>query len=175
MPKISEEENRYHFNLAQNLKANEELRASLLGELMECETQPSSPVAEKHFPLITPLDVVPSDPFNPALIKVLLQKVNFPVNHKLGYNVVHTIPRLVGKKEIVTLGNDKHMVEKILGKGAYGSVFKAINSRTKQAVALKHQKPPNKWEFYICQEIQFRLATHPLRERFMDIHIGYYC
>lgn len=65
-------------------------------------------------------------------------------------------------------------MEKQLGKGTYGTVFKATDLLTKRVVALKYQKPPNKWEFYICRELQSRLANHPLRDRFMDVHIGYF-
>lgn len=78
------------------------------------------------------------------------------------------------KKEIFKLGEDRYYVEKQLGKGTYGTVFKAVDVRTNRVVALKYQKPPNKWEFYICRELQSRLSHHPLRDRFMDIHVGYF-
>ncbi|KAJ8954376.1 hypothetical protein NQ318_011049 [Aromia moschata] len=72
------------------------------------------------------------------------------------------------------LGDEKYIVEKQLGKGTFGTVFKATDIYKNKAVALKCQKPPNKWEFYICRELQARLAEHPLRERFMDISCGYF-
>lgn len=78
------------------------------------------------------------------------------------------------KKEPQRIGDDRYFVEKQLGKGTYGTVFKAIDLRTKRVVALKYQKPPNKWEFYICRELQSRLSNHPLRDRFMDVHLGYF-
>lgn len=170
------DENNYHYNLAQNRKANEELRTSLL-EFMDCESNPSSPVTESlpQPPVImTPLEYVPTDPFKPALIKTLLDKVAFPGHHRMGYNLIHHLPKLCVKKEAVIITQDRYFIEKVLGKGTYASVFKAINATTKQVVALKSQKPPNKWEYYICRELQVRLAKHPLRDRFMNIEVGYY-
>lgn len=41
-------------------------------------------------------------------------------------------------------------------------------------VAMKFQKPANKWEYYICRELQSRLANHPLRDRFMDVPLAYF-
>lgn len=78
------------------------------------------------------------------------------------------------KKEPQRIGDDRYYVEKQLGKGTYGTVFKAVDLRTRRIVALKYQKPPNKWEFYICRELQSRLAQHPLRDRFMDVNVGYF-
>lgn len=66
------------------------------------------------------------------------------------------------------------MVEKQLGKGTYGTVYKAFDMRLNKNVALKLQKPPNRWEFYLCREIQSRLVQHILRDRFMDVSIGYF-
>lgn len=79
-----------------------------------------------------------------------------------------------GNNFFVFLGKDKYIVDKQLGKGTYGTVYKAIDLRKNKTVALKLQKPPNRWEFYICREIQSRLSNHPLRDRFMDVPIGYF-
>ncbi|GJQ82791.1 Bub1 [Trypoxylus dichotomus] len=165
----------------QNLKANAALRSSLLGEYMDCQSQQSSPVTEVPPPIpavkptaITPLSKAPSDPFQGSLIKILLERINFPGQHTFGYRKLYTVPRLNIKKEMVAIGDDKYFVEKMLGKGTYGSVFKAIDCQSKQVVALKFQKPANKWEYYVCRELQARLADHPLKEKFMDVSIGYF-
>lgn len=70
-------------------------------------------------------------------------------------------------------GNEYYFIEKQLGKGTYGTVFKGYDSAHK-AVALKYQKPINKWEFYICRELRARLSESPLMDRFMDVSIGYF-
>lgn len=170
MAVISEEQSSYHFNLAQNLKANAALRTSLL-ELMDCESGQSSPVTEMP---ISPLEQAPSDPFKPALLRQLLNRVGFPGRHSEGYVKIYSTPRIVFRKEITCIGDDPYLIEKNLGKGTYGQVFKATDTRTNQTVALKMQKPPNCWEFYICRELQARLEKHPLKECFMDVRTGYF-
>lgn len=62
----------------------------------------------------------------------------------------------------------------MIGKGTYGTVFKALNKRYREYVAIKYQKPPNPWEFYICREIQSRLNSDELRAHFMDVSQAYY-
>lgn len=178
---LTPEQNSYSSNLAQNLKANAALRSSLLGEYMDCQSQQSSPVTETPPPIpavkptaISPLSKAPSDPFHGNLIRILLERINFPGQHTYGYRRMHTVPRLNVRKEMIPVGDSKYYIEKILGKGTYGSVFKAVDCQTKEVVALKFQKPANKWEFYICRELQARLANHPLKEKFMDVSIGYF-
>ncbi|XP_025830575.1 probable inactive serine/threonine-protein kinase bub1 isoform X4 [Agrilus planipennis] len=180
MAVISEEESNYNFNLAQNMKANAALRLSLLGDLMECESGQSSPVTDilptlPPAPLhIEPLSQAPSDPFKSTVIETLLKHVAFPNRHTAGYIEIFCTPRFTIKKEPCRIGDDRYLIEKMLGKGTYGQVYKATDLRTKEVVALKIQKPPNKWEFYICREIQSRLAKHPLRDRFMQVPVGYF-
>jgi hypothetical protein len=185
MATISEEHNSY---LAQNLMVNAALRSSSLGDLMDfghhaspvsvvqkpsCNTP--RPVTNVPVPTkVTPLNFVPSDPFKQTLIEKLLQRVCFPGLHTEGYYCLKNIPRLLVRKESVSIGSDKYVIEKQLGKGTYGTVFRGIDVRTGNTVAVKYQKPPNRWEFYICRELQTRLVHHPLRERFMDVRIGYF-
>lgn len=170
-PTISEEESRYQYNLAQNMKVNEQLRLSLMGDIMECETQPSSPVIEVPAP--KPISFIPSDPWNRDLINMLLQQVQFPGRHRSTYHYVQNVPRVVIKKESQVIGDASYIVEKLLGKGAFGSVYKATNCSNKQPVALKCQRTPSKWEYYICKEIRERLSLHPLQNCFMDVHAAY--
>ncbi|XP_044268700.1 mitotic checkpoint serine/threonine-protein kinase BUB1 beta-like isoform X2 [Tribolium madens] len=179
MAKISEEHNSY---LAQNLMVNAALRSSSLGDLMDFDQQ-TNPVPSIPKPVesvvpaptkFTPLTVVPSDPFKQNLIEALLRRVNFPGPHIHGYVYLSSIPKLVVRKESVNIGLDKYVIEKQLGKGTYGTVFRGIDVRTGNTVAVKFQRPANKWEFYICRELRSRLAQHPLWERFMDVRIGYF-
>lgn len=76
-------------------------------------------------------------------------------------------------QEVQRIGSEDYLIDKQLGKGRYGTVFKAVDWTGRQ-VALKYEKPANKWEFYICRELQQRLAQHPMRDRFMDVQIGYF-
>ncbi|KAK5646419.1 hypothetical protein RI129_004883 [Pyrocoelia pectoralis] len=167
---IAEESNSYHFNLAQNLRANAALRTSVL-EVMDCESGQNSPVTETP---IVPLEKAPSDPFKPALLKQLLDRVGFPGRYDNRYIRINTAPRITVRKEITVIGEDKYLVNLRLGEGTYGQVYKALDLCTNRAVALKLQKPPNCWEYYICKELQLRLSKHPLKECFMDIQLGYF-
>lgn len=179
MTTISEEHNSY---LAQNLMANEALRKSLLGDILpsqetstvtQMEDEPmscSSPPAIDNSQ--TRLNVAVSDPFKPTEIERLLNLVDFPGSHIPEFHPVCMIPRITGKKEFIHVGGDQYFIDKVLGKGTFGTVYKAF--KQEKPVALKYQKPANKWEFYICREIQLRLSNNPLRERFMDVTSGYF-
>ena len=60
---------------------------------------------------------------------------------------------------IIFLGNEDYELEKRLGKGTYGTVFKATSLVTRKVVALKMQKPAWVWEHYIAREIKARLTN----------------
>ena len=57
------------------------------------------------------------------------------------------------------LGTEAYDLGKCLGKGTYGTVFKAVNLQTGEIVALKTQKPAWVWEYYITREIKSRLTN----------------
>ena len=63
--------------------------------------------------------------------------------------------------------------ESAVGKGTYGTVFKAVNLQTGQIVALKTQKPAWVWEFYITREIKNRLTNPHMLRGFMDVSMAY--
>ena len=181
---LQDDHSMYHSNLKQNLKVNAALRSSLLAEIMECESQQSSPVSEVAPTVITsppmkstvisPLVPAPSDPFSSTLINDLLTRINFPGQHSHGFYKIFGTPRLMPRKEPICVGNDAYIIEKVLGKGTFGTVYKAIDCRSKEVVALKIQKPPNKWEYYICRELQVRLVNHIFQNRFMSVSFGYF-
>lgn len=97
------------------------------------------------------------DPFSNELCKAFLTKLDFP-NRDTTENCVilrSYFPRF-SKGQDVTLGDCDYYVDKEVGRGAYGAVFRAIKSDTKEIMALKYQKPANSWEFYVCQEVRKR-------------------
>ena len=61
--------------------------------------------------------------------------------------------------QTVNIGGSTYSVQNEVGKGAYGAVFKAMNSQTGGVVAIKFQKPPNPWELYICTEVRKRIKN----------------
>ncbi|XP_022901920.2 mitotic checkpoint serine/threonine-protein kinase BUB1-like [Onthophagus taurus] len=177
-----QEQSTFHINLEQNLKANAALRSRSLGEFIDCAPEHHTSTIESPSMIhpvvqpttIAPLMSAPDDPFKTSLIETLLERINFPGQHIYGYTRVYEIPRIVIKKEYLDVGREKYYIEKLIGKGAFGSVYKAEDCQTRQTVAVKYQRPPNKWEYYICRELQARLAGNHMKDRFMDIHRGYY-
>lgn len=128
------------------------------------------------------------DPFNMELCKAFLTKLGFPSREHDGtYKIMNTpIAKLSNAKSAI-LANIPFQIEKEVGRGSYGSVFKyvfrmnvilfcniiirlvltnlwfhyrAVNGNTGTTVALKYQKPANNWELYICTEVR-KKVTNP--------------
>lgn len=97
------------------------------------------------------------DPFKIDLCNSLLNYVKFPNrNHCDKYYELKCVPKLqLGTPFCV----EKYRipVEKQLGRGTFGSVFKGFDNISGEYVALKYQKPGHPWEFYICREIKARV------------------
>lgn len=69
-------------------------------------------------------------------------------------------------------GTETYDLESCLGKGTYGTVFRAMNPQTGETVALKTQKPAWVWEFYITREIKSRL-TNPHMVHYYVLLLSY--
>uniref|UniRef100_A0A182F9E2 Protein kinase domain-containing protein n=1 Tax=Anopheles albimanus TaxID=7167 RepID=A0A182F9E2_ANOAL len=112
------------------------------------------------------------DPFSNELCRAFLTKVDFPSRSKEQaehYSITNTnLPKL-SKGQSVPLGGTLYNVEKEVGRGSYGSVFRAVNTQTGGVVAIKYQKPANSWELYICTEVKKRLKKESMLAGFMDI------
>lgn len=110
------------------------------------------------------------DPFSSELCKALLTKINFPSpgNPDVCKITNTTLPKM-GNTKVAVLGDYTYHIEKEVGRGAYGAVYRAVNSSTGVVVALKYQKPPNSWELYICSEVRKRIKLHDILPGFMDI------
>ncbi|XP_075212384.1 mitotic checkpoint serine/threonine-protein kinase BUB1-like [Lycorma delicatula] len=112
------------------------------------------------------------DPFCPELLSKLLARVKFPQkHHKAGYITVNHDAPVLRENCSLTLGKEKYDTGKELGKGSYARVLKATHKG--QYVALKFQKPPFLWEYYIACEIQKRLANSPVLYGFIEINRAY--
>ncbi|XP_015190130.1 PREDICTED: uncharacterized protein LOC107073858 isoform X2 [Polistes dominula] len=140
-------------------------------DTMECEEhEPMEQVEEETFQL-------PSgniNPFDKNLIAGLLRNMKFPQpQHAEGYVRLNTNLNKLVPSTIITLGPEAYNLEKCLGKGMYGTVYKAVNMQTGQTVALKTQKPAWVWEYYIVREIKARLTNAHMLRGFMDVSIAY--
>lgn len=103
------------------------------------------------------------DPFNSELCKAFLTKCGFPSReHTNFYKISNTLLSKLSNTKHTTIGEHRFNIEKEVGRGAYGSVYRATNANTGDIVALKYQKPPNTWELYICTEV-----TRKIKDRDM--------
>lgn len=110
------------------------------------------------------------DPFNSELCKAFLTKIDFPPRNKP--EICHVTNSAISKlnhTKVASLGDATYHIEKEVGRGAYGAVYRGINSYTGDIVALKYQRPPNSWELYICTEIRKRISNHDVLPGFMGI------
>lgn len=98
------------------------------------------------------------DPFNSELCKAFLTKSNFPSReHNEFYKLSNNLLSKLSNTRYVSIGDVRFNVEKEIGRGAYGNVYRGVNANTSDVVALKFQKPPNTWELYICFEVHQRI------------------
>lgn len=98
------------------------------------------------------------DPFNSELCRAFLTKLNFPGaddEAHTNYKVIQTpIPNKISNSRQLSLPHGiQFNVDKEIGRGSYGSVYKATDANTNAIVALKFQKPANTWEIYICDQV----------------------
>ncbi|XP_050743867.1 uncharacterized protein LOC108030943 isoform X2 [Drosophila biarmipes] len=100
------------------------------------------------------------NPFNAELISSLLESIDFTIYiEKLPHcQLVGHVKRLHPNTQL-EVQNEKFEVSKMIGKGAYGSVYAGRNLKSGRKVALKQERPTNYWEFYICLEIHSRLTN----------------
>lgn len=112
------------------------------------------------------------DPFNSELCRAFLAKLDFPGNHDAhaSYKIVQTpLPKISNTRTLNVLEGVTFSIDKEVGRGSYGSVYKATDSRTGNVVALKYQKPPNTWEIYICDQVLKRIKEPEVLPGVMDI------
>lgn len=98
------------------------------------------------------------DPFNSELCKAFLTKCGFPSReHTNSYKLSITPLSKLSNTKTTYIGDHRFNIEKEVGRGAYGNVYRATNANTGDIVALKFQKPPNTWELYICNEVSRKI------------------
>lgn len=114
------------------------------------------------------------NPFDKNLIAGLLKKIKFPQPHHAdGYKRIDINLNKLVPSTTLTLDTEAYDLEKCLGKGMYGTVFKASNLQTGETVALKIQRPAWVWEYYITREIRTRLTNPHMLRGFMDVTMAY--
>ncbi|XP_017857988.1 PREDICTED: probable serine/threonine-protein kinase yakA isoform X1 [Drosophila arizonae] len=118
------------------------------------------------------MEKVAIDPFNSELCRAFLTKLNFPGDNDehASYKVVQTLlPKISNTRTLNVLDSVQFNIDKEVGRGSYGSVYKATDTRSGNLVALKYQKPPNSWEIYICDQVLRRIRDPQVLPGLMDI------
>ncbi|GAB1864553.1 Mitotic checkpoint serine/threonine-protein kinase BUB1 [Camponotus japonicus] len=168
----SEIQNNCDLRKSINLQFNNEEENSEKVDTMDCEEH--EPMEQMEEELSFELPSKDINPFDKNLIAGLLKKIKFPQpQHADGYTRIDTNLNKLVPSTMITLGTEAYDLEKCLGKGMYGTVFKAVNIQTGETVALKTQRPAWIWEYYIVREIKTRLTNPHMLRGFMDVTMAY--
>ncbi|XP_077408182.1 mitotic checkpoint serine/threonine-protein kinase BUB1 isoform X2 [Vanacampus margaritifer] len=110
-----------------------------------------------------------SDPWSSELISDLLSRMSPPLtSHPQCVIWQRGLPDIAAKKTI-SMGKACLRVDRVLGQGAFATVFQATNPASSEKMVLKVQKPANPWEFYINTQLDLRLSP-PSRHLFARMH-----
>lgn len=105
------------------------------------------------------------NPFDPEVQKDVLNDIGFldQLNGANNFNcflmnIVHPLK----PRASVEINKRKYQVRKLIGTGAFGKVFSAECTKTKETYAFKQQRPPNLWEYYVCLQIHTRIRDESI-------------
>ncbi|XP_075153959.1 bub1 kinase [Haematobia irritans] len=113
------------------------------------------------------------DPFSSELCRAFLTKLDFPGSESEAhdnYKIIQTpLPKIANTRQLSLGDGIQFNIDKEIGRGSYGSVYKATDAVTGAVVALKFQKPANTWEIYICDQVLKRIQSPNILPGLMDI------
>ncbi|XP_077592240.1 mitotic checkpoint serine/threonine-protein kinase BUB1-like [Stigmatopora nigra] len=110
-----------------------------------------------------PLEAVPSDPWSEGLVSRLLSEMSPPLSsHPQYVSWGRGLPD-IAPKTTVSMGGAHLRVERVLGRGAFATVYQASDPAGSDKLVLKVQKPANPWEFYINAQLDRRLGPSARR------------
>lgn len=126
-------------------------------------------------------DNIVVDPFNGELCRAFLTKLNFPgieeqQQANASYRIVQTpLPKIANTRQLNVCPGVQFNIDKEIGRGSYGSVYKATDQSTGTIMALKYQKPANTWEIYICDQVPniCRIYIFQFGEKFSLIFLSH--
>lgn len=73
------------------------------------------------------------DPFSSELCKAFLTKIDFPSReHQDNYKLINTLMSKLSNTKVATIGDVRYFIEKEVGRGAYGSVYRYVKPKAKQ-------------------------------------------
>ncbi|CAA2982166.1 mitotic checkpoint serine threonine- kinase BUB1 [Olea europaea subsp. europaea] len=108
------------------------------------------------------------NPWSVTTLKNLLQKMNSRVVKYEGYHQSNkAYPGKVSlsslqksaRQKTIDIGGYKYQIKGCAGQGGFAQVFKAyVDNNPDDVVALKIQKPPFPWEFYMYRQLDMRIS-----------------
>lgn len=101
------------------------------------------------------------NPFEPEVQKDVLTDIGFldQLNGANNFNcVMMNIVQPLKPRSSIEINEKKYQIRKLIGTGAFGKVFLAECTKTKETYAFKQQRPPNLWEYYVCLQVHTRIA-----------------
>ncbi|KAL4585270.1 hypothetical protein LXL04_009886 [Taraxacum kok-saghyz] len=110
------------------------------------------------------------NPWSISTINNLLQKMNSQISKYEGYRASSKcypgkVPlsslQKSARNKVIDIGGKKYQIKGCAGKGGFAQVYKAcINNNADDLVALKIQKPPFSWEFYMYRQLDKRIPEN---------------
>ncbi|XP_061559627.1 mitotic checkpoint serine/threonine-protein kinase BUB1 isoform X2 [Phycodurus eques] len=98
-----------------------------------------------------------SDPWSSELISDFLSTMSPPLtSHPQCISWQRRLPD-IGPKMTISMGSASLRVDRVLGQGAFATVYQATDPAGSDKMVLKVQKPANPWEFYIHTQLDRRL------------------
>ncbi|XP_077442887.1 mitotic checkpoint serine/threonine-protein kinase BUB1 [Stigmatopora argus] len=131
------------------------------------------PVAPEEVGRNGPREAVPSDPWSEGLVSRLLSEMSPPLgSHPQYVSWGRGLPD-IAPKTTVSMGRAHLRVERVLGRGAFATVYQASDPTGSDKLVLKVQKPANPWEFYINVQLDRRLgpSARQLFGRILSAHV----
>lgn len=105
------------------------------------------------------------NPFDPEVQNDVLIDNGFLDKLKGANNfncIMMNIVQPLKPRSSIEINGNKFQVRKLIGTGAFGKVFSAECTKTKEWFALKQLRPPNIWEYYVCIEIHTRILDESI-------------
>nr|XP_061806368.1 mitotic checkpoint serine/threonine-protein kinase BUB1 [Nerophis lumbriciformis] len=151
--------------------AQESVTAPQPAALSFGERTQGATTAEEPFAILedTPREPVLADPWNDELISRFLSEMSPPLSSHPQYISWRCCLPNIAPKMTVSMGNASLRVDRILGQGAFATVYQASDPTGSDKLVLKVQKPANPWEFYINAQLDRRLGPH-VRHLFGRVH-----
>ncbi|KAM9065287.1 mitotic checkpoint serine/threonine-protein kinase BUB1 [Sarcophilus harrisii] len=123
-------------------------------------------------------DLIVENPWDNDLIQKFLSRLSTPISsYPNAFEWDYKLPNIKLKSEI-QLGPWLTYVDSFLGEGAFAHVYEATqwnmnDTKNKQKVMLKIQKPANPWEFYIGTKLRERLKPS-MRHLFIQFDAAHF-